>query len=73
MPRLLLLAQDFFSAAPAAGPSIPSQTYDKVLASCVFDVTPRWSVQLGAEVTVFGRNTVQEAGPFGAIWYRFRF
>ncbi len=73
IPRLLLLAQDFFSAAPAAGASIPSQSYDKVLASLVFDVTPRWSVQLGGQYTAFGRNTVREAGPFGAVWYRFRF
>ena len=73
IPRLLLLLQDFFSAAPAAGPSIPSQSYDKVLASVVYDLSSRWSVQLGGQVTAFGRNVVREAGPFGALWYRFRF
>jgi protein XagA len=71
LPRWLVLAQAFLIAAPPAGPLVPRSASDKVQASVVYDVTPRWSVQVGAFHTVAGNNVVRETGPFGALWYRF--
>ena len=75
--RLLLLAQTFLSSAPSAG-SLMSQAgyvattaYGKLQVSAVYDIGPRWSVQLGVFRTIVGINTVRETGPLGAVWYRF--
>ena len=69
--RLLILLQDFLSIAPSGGPQIPRTSYDKVQLSAVYDLSTRWSVQLGAFRTAAGRNAVRETGPFGALWVRF--
>ena len=69
-PDLLVLVQDFTSLAHA-GPVVPRQSYNKVQVSLVFDLSVRWSLQVGGVRTVAGRNIVRETGPLGAIWYRF--
>ena len=69
--KLLLLAQTFLSSAPTASPLIPRTAYGKLQASAVYDLSPRWSVQLGGFRTMVGLNTVREGGPLGALWYRF--
>ena len=71
VPPLLLLLQSFLSIAPSAGPLVPHTSYDKLQASAVYDLSSRWSVQLGAFHTIAGRNAVRETGPFGALWVRF--
>jgi protein XagA len=71
LPQWLVLVQSFGSWAPPAGPLVPRTAYDKLQASLVYDLSPRWSVQLGAFRTVVGENMVREAGPTGAVWYRF--
>ena len=70
VPRLLFLLQSFLSLAPPSGPVLRTE-YDKLQASLVFDLSPRWSVQLGAFRTIAGRNEVRETGPFGSVWVRF--
>ncbi len=71
VPQLLFLLQSFLSLAPPSGPQIPRTEYDKLQASLVYDISPRWSVQLGGFRTIAGRNEVRETGPFGAVWVRF--
>jgi hypothetical protein len=70
-PNLLVLVQDFSSAAPSSGPLIPRQSYSKVQVSAVYDLSPRWSVQVGAVRTIAGRDAARETGPLGGLWYRF--
>ena len=69
-PAILLLVQTFTTIAPA-GPSVASASYTKAQASVVYDVSRRWSVQVGGVRTLLGHNTVRETGPIFALWYRF--
>ena len=69
--NVLVLVQDFASFAHSDGPPVPRASFNKVQASLVVDLSPRWSVQLGGVHTITGRNAVRETGPLGAIWYRF--
>ena len=71
IPRLLILLQDFSSAAPSAGQAVPSTSYSKLQASLVYDFARRWSVQFGAFRTIVGRNAIRETGPIAALWVRF--
>lgn len=73
VPRLMFLLQSFGNLAPPAGPAnlVARISYDKLQASLVYDLSPRWSVQLGAFRTIAGVNIVRETGPLGAVWYRF--
>ena len=71
IPRLMILMQDFISVAPARGPAIQRTSYAKLQGSVVFDLTPRWSVQIGAFRTIAGYNAVRETGPQAALWVRF--
>lgn len=71
IPRLMLLLQDFSSAAPSRGSDIRRTAYSKVQGSLVYDIAPRWSVQVGAFRTIAGRNAVRETGPMAALWVRF--
>lgn len=71
IPRWLLLAQTFSSAAPSRGPAVERTSYSKLQLSLVFDIAPRWSVQLGGFRTISGRNAIRETGPIFAVWVRF--
>lgn len=71
LPQLLVLLQSFNSVAGSAGPLIPRMAYSKLQASLVYDLSPRWSAQVGGLRTLAGRNAAREFGPFGALWYRF--
>ena len=71
VPRLQILVQDFSVFAPADGPFVPRTAYSKSQVSLVYDLSSIWSVQIGGFRTVAGRNAIREAGPFGALWYRF--
>ncbi len=69
--RLQILLQAFDSLAPRAGPLIPSTSYAKGQASLVYDLSPRWSSQVGVIRTLAGRNALRETGPLFAVWHRF--
>jgi hypothetical protein len=71
-PRLLLMLQSFttVTVGPAHPPFLPGR-WTKLEASVVYDLTPRWSVQLGALTTVLGVNALRERGFVGGVWYRF--
>ena len=71
VPRLMFLLQDFSSLAPTRGPAVQRTAYSKVQGSLVYDLTRRWSVQLGVLRTITGRNAVRETGPLAALWVRF--
>lgn len=45
--------------------------YHTALVSAVYDVSDRFSVQVGATATVAGKNALRERGPTLGLWYRF--
>lgn len=71
LPQLLALFQSFGSVQTNRSAAFPRSSWDKLQASLVYDLTPAWSAQLGAFVTVAGVNAGRELGPMAAIWYRF--
>ena len=71
-PDLLLLAQAFTTLPVGAGvPWFPKSRYTNVEGSVVYDLSARWSVQLGLFTTVAGRNALRERGLDASVWYRF--
>ncbi len=70
-PRSLILLQGFASSAASAGPLIPRTAYAKLQLSYVYDLSPKWSVQVGALRTLAGTDAARETGPFVGLWYRF--
>ena len=71
IPTLMILMQDFISVASSRGQTIQRTSYAKLQGSLVYDLTPRWSVQVGAFRTIAGHNAVRETGPLAALWVRF--
>ena len=72
VPRVLLLAQSYTVVSNGAGAGIFGESrYSNVALSGVYDVSPRWSVQLGGYATADGRNALEERGGFVGLWYRF--
>ena len=71
IPRMLLLLQDFSSAAPPRGLIIERTSYSKLQLSLVYELSPRWSLQFGAFRTIAGQNAIRETGPIVALWVRF--
>ncbi len=71
VPQLQLLLQSFGSAQTTKSADFPRSSWDKVQGSLVYDITPAWSAQVGAFITVAGINAGRELGPMAAIWYRF--
>lgn len=72
-PNWLLLAQVFNVVSEGAGeaPFSTSYNYHKLQLSVVYDLTPRWAVQLGGFTTFAGRNALQENGVLLGTWYKF--
>lgn len=71
IPPLMVLIQDFSAFAHSRGPLIARAGYSKVQASLVYDLSIKWSVQVGGFRTIAGRNAIRETGPLAALWYRF--
>ena len=71
LPRLMLLIQEFVSVAPSRGSAIQATSYAKLQGSLVYDLTPQWSMQVGAFHTISGHNAIRETGPLMALWVRF--
>lgn len=72
VPNFLLLAQSFNTFSQGAAHGVFSQVREhKVQVSVVWDVTGKWSLQVGGIATVAGENTLAERGAFAAIWTRF--
>ncbi|HVV93685.1 MAG TPA: hypothetical protein VHD15_09725 [Hyphomicrobiales bacterium] len=71
-PRVLVMLQSFTTVTygPAQAPFLPGR-WTKLEASVVYDLTPRWSVQLGALTTVLGVNALHERGFVAGVWHRF--
>ncbi len=69
--QTMVLIQDFFRAAPAAGVLTPATLATTMQASVVQELSPRFSVQIGGLRTLAGRNAAREMGPFAALWTKF--
>lgn len=71
-PKLLLLAQAFNTKSDGAGRGIFGKyRYTNAYVSGVYDIAPRWSLQVGALATVSGRNALRERGVLAGVWFRF--
>lgn len=71
-PRLLLLAQSFNTISDGRGRGIFDRyRYYNLYVSGAYDITPRWTLQLGGLMTLAGENALRERGLFAAVWYRF--
>lgn len=71
-PDTLLLLQSFTTVPTAAGvPFFPRSTYSNLEASVVYDLDTHFSVQVGAFITIDGRNALRERAVETSIWYRF--
>lgn len=70
--KWLLLAQNFNVISEGAGPPVfPSYNYHKLQLSAVYELTPKWAVQLGGFTTFAGRNALQETGVVLGLWHKF--
>lgn len=71
-PNWLLLAQSFNVISQGSGSVLfPAYDYSKLQFSLVYDMTPAWSLQLGAFTTFSGRNALQENGVILGSWLKF--
>ncbi len=71
-PRLLLLAQSFNTISDGSGRGIFGRhRYSNLYASGVYEVSPKWSLQLGVLATLSGRNALQERGLLSGVWFKF--
>ena len=71
-PDLTLMGQAFLVETIEPGTRMfPSGGYLRLQLSTVFDIDPRWSVQLGGNAIVAGRNALAERGLLVAVWRRF--
>lgn len=70
-PQLLVLAQSFNAISAGSGNGFRHSLWTKLQPSLVYDVSPHWSLQIGAFATLAGVNAGRELGPIGAVWCRF--
>ncbi len=71
-PDILLMLQDFTTLPNGAGtPWFPRSRYSNLEGSIVYQIDPRWSVQVGLFATIEGRNALRERGVDIAVWYKF--
>ena len=71
-PDLMLLVQDFTTVPVGRGTAwFPASEYSNLELSVVYDLSRRWSLQLGVFETVEGRRALREQGFDVAVWYRF--
>ena len=71
-PNLLVLVQSFNQVPVGNGtPYLPSATYSDLKVSLVRRITAAWSLQLGAYLTLAGRNALREEGAVIGVWHRF--
>ena len=71
-PKLLLLVQSFNQVPVGNGTTdLPSSTYSDLKVSLVRELVPTWSVQIGAYMTIAGRNALLERGAVVGIWHKF--
>lgn len=69
---VLLLLQDFTTLPVGRGTAwFPASRYSNLEGSVVYDLSRRWSLQLGVFETVEGRSALRERGVDVAVWYRF--
>jgi hypothetical protein len=71
-PKTLAMFKSYNTVSGGGGQA-PYTFYrvHKLELSVVRRITNRWSVQIGAFVSPFGRNIVVEQGIGTALWYRF--
>lgn len=70
--RLMLIGNLFNSWSNGSGKSqIPSYRYSNLYAGGVYELSPRFSLQLGALATVSGRNALRERGLYSGFWLKF--
>ena len=72
VPQLLLLAQSFNVVSDGAGRGVFGKyRYHNLYLGTVYDLSAKWSVQLGGLMTLDGENALRERGAFTGLWYRF--
>lgn len=70
--RTLLLLQSFSTVATTpTEDGRPAYDHHKLQGSAVFDVTRRWSLQVGGGRTIAGSNALRERSAFASVWLRF--
>ncbi len=70
--RTLLLVQSFSTVATTLSDAgLPLHDRHVIQGSVVFDVSRRWSLQLGGGRTVAGSSTLRERSAFASLWLRF--
>ncbi len=70
--KWLVLLQSFNSISNGPGAAgFPQQSASKFQASAVYDLTRKWSLQLGVLQTLASRRIGSETGASCALWYRF--
>jgi protein XagA len=70
LPGLLMMLQSYTSIVNGSL-RFGHVSWTKLQPSLVYDIAPRWSVQIGGFITVAGINAGRELGPIVGIWYRF--
>lgn len=72
LPRVTVLMQSFNVLCEGQGsPWFPKASYSKLGASGIYDLTDRWSLEVGAFQTIVGIGALRERGFTTAVWYRF--
>jgi protein XagA len=71
--RWLLLLQSFNSISVARDRRYGTGRiqHNKLQISAVYDLTQRWSLQIGGFTTLRGRETMKETGVLTAAWFKF--
>lgn len=70
--RLMLIGNLFNTWSNGFGKSgIPSYRYSNLYTGGVYELSPRFSLQLGALATVSGRNALRERGLYSGFWLKF--
>jgi len=69
--RILVLLQSFGRRSPTVAGSPKIEFDDKAQLSLVYDISTKWSAQVGGFMTVAGVNAPQERGGVLALWRRF--
>lgn len=70
--RVLLYALVSNSWSDGAGQGVfDAYRYHNAFLNAVYDVSDRWSLQVGGLATVSGRNALRERGVTGGVWFHF--
>lgn len=70
--KFLIMAQSFNVVSDGRGTGVfGKHRYSNLYVSAVYDIDPKWSIQVGGIATLSGRNALRERGLLVGIWRRF--